>query len=207
MKRNNLLHLLIWTLLITIEVLAYLPFWGTSFWIATIINLSLLVGLFYLCRHFTKRYIKNYKQQPFFKSKELMYIISAGVLFLITRLIIDFIILKTAAGSALWIYGLALIRLALAYMIPAFFVAGYETRKQAAAILSRKQAQIEEENRLLLMEQNELSREVTLLKVELIAAHEQLDVVGRKYIAKLKEYREMIRRMREDGDEWKDGLN
>lgn len=204
-------HFIFWSLYFGIETLAYIENSSERFWIMTFVNLSIALSGFYLCNYFGKRlYTKlvgDSAQRKIIRYSEFWYIVSTVILFVCVRLITDLVIFNPNSGVPVFAYSIILLRIVLSFNLPGVLIGINSCKEKIISLLSRKQKQIEEENRLLVIEHNELSNEVTFLKVELIAAHEQLDSLGRKYIAKLKEYREMIRRMREDGDEWKDGLN
>lgn len=226
MNRTTRNHILIWTLILGLEIVAYLPNWGKPlFWELTSVNITLALSGFYFCRYFGRRLcvrLQTGQSHKMVHYPDFWYMITVVAMFIGARLCTDIFVFKFASGANIGAYLYVLARTAISFTLPGLLIGMGEMRREMIAALERKKKQLEDEIDTLEskviqlntaietkeeacskmeIEQAILAKEMNLLRFELIATREQVASLGREYMDKLKEYREIIRRMREDAED------
>jgi hypothetical protein len=201
MKKQIVGHIIFWAILIGADVSGYLPVWSKKIGLIATVNYSWILLMFYLSY---KTGIKFYRSETEHTSiiqyRQFWIIASLPLIFIGGSVVTDTFILNSFNPLTLWSYCVSRLVQIYPFIGSAIFLAGLQTQAIQFKSVRRQRNELLVENNYLHEDKETLLKEINLLKFEAIASREKVVQIQREYTAKLKEYENIIRLMRDDDE-------
>jgi cell division protein FtsB len=208
MKKQLLGHLLFWALLITIDLSGYIPVWRSIVGIVAAINYSWILLIFYSSYSTSVSLFSDERENIRAWHQGRFWVMALlPILYMASSYYTDKYVLHIYGAPSLWSYCVSRFMMIYPFIGGAILLAGFRThaiqfrniRKERNDLLIENNY-LDEENVKLKQEREQLSREVHLLKFEAIASRQQVASIRREYDEKLEMYKQIIDRLKGDGD-------